>query len=123
MTETQNTPNGASNMTDTNYFPAAVTIELDRFSRVRGKPGQVKTVTRTTTGVGHYDEARKRWVFWYAGARGAVYESNHSDPRSVWVCRSFSPSARPMYLDRAAIRFSNVRPATETDLKVVFPNG
>lgn len=102
------------------YYPQAVTIELDTYRRVRGCPGKVKTVTRTTTGVGFFDVDRDRWVIWYAGTRGAIYETNHSDPRRVWVCRSLSLSARPMWLDRAAIRFSDFRNATDADRKAVF---
>lgn len=100
-------------------FTKAVTIELDTYRRVRGKPGQVKTVTRTTVGVGSQQEDGT-WVVFYAGTRGAIYESRHTDPSRVWVCRALSLSAKPMILDRAAIRFSDFRDATDADRKAVF---
>lgn len=101
------------------FYNTAVTIELSTYKRVRGT-GKVVLTTKTVTGVGHRDEARDRWVIYYAGPRGAIYETIHTDPRRVWVCRSLTLSAKPMWLDRAAIRFNDFRPATDADRKAVF---
>jgi len=104
-------------MTNSNPYTKAAMVELTTYKRIRGT-GAVTTVTRAVTAVGFQDG--EAWVLFYAGPRGAIYETRHTDPSRVWVCRALSLTARPMTLDTAAIRFSNFRDATDADRSEVF---